>query len=310
MDDCQVLKKRGYTQGITIGKGSYARVRAAYSARLKMNVAVKIINKHKAPKDFLDNFLPRELDILPCLNHKNIVKTYEIFETSAGKVYMVMELGVQGNLLEFIDFRGALPADFARKLFRQMADAIKFIHDQDIVHRDIKCENVLLDKDFNLKMADFGFSRRLSYNDAGMMELSKTFCGSEGYAAPEVLQGIPYDGKLYDAWSMGVVLFVMVCGSMPFDDSNVKKMIKVQKARRLAYPKSKTVATSCKDLIYRILNPDPKQRVTVAQFLEHPWLEEEDCEPSASSDGQSTATTPVPLEQDEHTEPQPAPVAD
>ncbi|KAG5272914.1 hypothetical protein AALO_G00170680 [Alosa alosa] len=173
-----------------------------------MNVAVKIINKQRAPKDFLDNFLPRELDILACLNHRNIVKTYEIFETSSGKVYMVMELGVQGTLLEFIEFRGALPPEFCKKLFRQMARAIKFIHDQDIVHRDIKCENLLLDKDFNLKIADFGFSRRLTDSD-GAMELSKTFCGSEGYAAPEVLQGIPYDPKLYDVWSMGIVLFVM-----------------------------------------------------------------------------------------------------
>lgn len=297
MDDSQVLKKRGYTQGISLGEGSYAKVKSAYSYRLRMNVAVKIINKQKAPKDFLDNFLPRELDILACLNHRNIVKTYEIFETSSGKVYVVMELGVQGNLLEFIDFRGALPTEFCKKLFHQMSRAINFIHDQDIVHRDIKCENLLLDKDFNLKIADFGFSRRLTYSD-GVMELSKTFCGSEGYAAPEVLQGIPYDPKLYDVWSMGVVLFVMVCGSMPFDDSNVKKMIKIQKEHRLTFPKAITVSPPCKDLIYRILHPDPKKRLTVVDCLEHPWLQSqcEAREDNTCQDEQSNVR--VSLEQD------------
>ncbi|XP_042565380.1 testis-specific serine/threonine-protein kinase 1-like [Clupea harengus] len=282
MDDSQVLKKRGYTQGISLGEGSYAKVKSSYSEHLKRNVAVKIINKQKAPKDFLVNFLPRELDIMACLNHRNIVKTYEIFEASNGKVYIVMELGVQGNLLEFIEFRGALPPEFCKKLFRQICHAITFIHDKDIVHRDIKCENLLLDKDFNLKVADFGFSRRLTYSDAGAMELSKTFCGSEGYAAPEVLQGVPYDPKLYDVWSMGIVLYVMVCGSMPFDDSNVKKMIKVQKAHRLTYPRSVVISPLCKELIYRILHPDPKKRMKVVECLEHSWLQEE-CDATESS---------------------------
>ncbi|KAK6483539.1 testis-specific serine/threonine-protein kinase 2-like [Huso huso] len=291
MDDALVLKKRGYTLGISLGEGSYAKVKSAYSDRLKSNVAVKIINRRKAPVDFLERFLPRELEILAVLNNRYIVKTYEIFETSDGKVYMIMELGVQGDLLEFIKFRGALPEEVCRKMFRQLSLAVKYIHDLEIVHRDLKCENLLLDKDFNLKVSDFGFSRRCNYDDDGQLALSKTFCGSAAYAAPEVLQGIPYNAKVYDIWSMGVVLYIMLCGSMPYDDSNVKKMLRVQKEHRVDFPRGKHVPADCKDLLYRMLQPDVSKRIEIDDILDHPWLQpskqKKDCESCSKSSSKS-----------------------
>uniref|UniRef100_A0A6I8MXT2 non-specific serine/threonine protein kinase n=1 Tax=Ornithorhynchus anatinus TaxID=9258 RepID=A0A6I8MXT2_ORNAN len=256
MDDAAVLKRRGYIMGINLGEGSYAKVKSAYSERLKFNVAVKIIDRRKAPTDFLEKFLPREIEILAMLNHRSIIKTYEIFETSDGKVYIVMELGVQGDLLEFIKGRGALHEDDARKKFQQLSSAIKYCHDLDVVHRDLKCENLLLDKDFNVKLSDFGFSKRCHRDDSGKLLLSKTFCGSAAYAAPEVLQGIPYQPKVYDIWSLGVILYIMVCGSMPYDDSNIKRMLRVQKEHRVHFPRSKHLTSECKDLIYRMLQPD------------------------------------------------------
>ncbi|KAM6986492.1 testis-specific serine/threonine-protein kinase 1-like [Aplochiton taeniatus] len=292
MEDSLVLKKRGYTLGISLGEGSYAKVKSAYSERLKTNVAIKIINRKKAPNDFLEKFLPRELEILATLNHRNIVKTYEIFETSEGKVYMIMELGVQGDLLEFIKFRGALPEDFSKKLFRQLSLAIKFAHDLEVVHRDLKCENLLLDKDFNLKVSDFGFSKRLTYDDDGQMVLSKTFCGSAAYAAPEVLLGVPYNPKVYDVWSMGVVLFIMLCGSMPYDDSNIKKMLKIQKEHRVDFPRSKSVAPEGKDLIYRMLHPDVTKRIEISEIQDHAWIHGKSKAPDGSKkqqDGPSTS---------------------
>ena len=150
MDDAAVLRKKGYIVGINLGKGSYAKVKSAYSERLKFNVAVKIIDRKKTPTDFVERFLPREMDILATVNHRSIIKTYEIFETSDGRIYIVMELGVQGDLLEFIKCRGALHEDVARKMFRQLSSAVKYCHDLDVVHRDLKCENLLLDKDFNI----------------------------------------------------------------------------------------------------------------------------------------------------------------
>ncbi|XP_006902591.1 PREDICTED: testis-specific serine/threonine-protein kinase 1-like [Elephantulus edwardii] len=273
MDDAAVLKRRGYIMGINLGEGSYAKVKSAYSERLKFNVAVKIIDRKKAPADFLEKFLPREIEILATLNHHSIVKTYEIFETSDGKVYIVMELGVQGDLLEFIKIRGALHEDDARKKFYQISSAIKYCHDLDIVHRDLKCENLLLDKDFNIKLSDFGFSKHCLRDDSGRLTLSKTFCGSAAYAAPEVLQGIPYQPKVYDIWSLGVILYIMVCGSMPYDDSNIKKMLRIQKEHRVNFPRSKHLTGECKDLIYRMLQPDVNRRLHIDEILSHCWVQ-------------------------------------
>ncbi|XP_026884631.2 testis-specific serine/threonine-protein kinase 1 [Electrophorus electricus] len=272
MGDWWLLKTRGYVVGLTLGEGSYAKVKSAFSKRLKRNVAVKIINRKKASPEFLDKFLPRELDILTSLNHCNIIQSYEVFESSEGKVYMVMELGVQGDLLQLIQDRLCLPEDFSKKLFHQLSLAVKFLHDLDIAHRDLKCENLLLDKNFNLKVSDFGFSKRLDY-EGGRMVLCKTFCGSTAYAAPEVLEAIPYDPKVYDVWSMGVVLFIMVCGSMPYDDSNVRKMLRLQKQHQLEFPRSKTLPAEYKDLMYRILHPDVTKRIRVHKILEHDWLQ-------------------------------------
>ncbi|KAL8180337.1 UNVERIFIED_CONTAM: Testis-specific serine/threonine-protein kinase 1 [Gekko kuhli] len=273
MDDAAVLKKRGYIMAGNLGEGSYAKVKAAYSERLKFDVAVKIIDRKKAPHDFLERFLPREIDILAKVNHRSIIKTYEIFETSDGKVYIVMELGVQGDLLEFIKSKGAMPEEIARKMFRQLCSAIKYCHDLDIVHRDLKCENLLLDKDYHIKLSDFGFSKRLVRDEEGKVIHSKTFCGSAAYAAPEVLQGIPYEPKIYDIWSLGVILYIMVCGSMPYDDSNIRKMLRLQKEHRVHFPKSKNLSTDCKDLIYRMLQPDVGRRLRIEDILSHTWMQ-------------------------------------
>ncbi|XP_032731815.1 testis-specific serine/threonine-protein kinase 2 [Lontra canadensis] len=273
MDDAAVLRKKGYIVGINLGKGSYAKVKSAYSERLKFNVAVKIIDRKKTPTDFVERFLPREMDILATVNHRSIIKTYEIFETSDGRIYIVMELGVQGDLLEFIKCRGALHEDVARKMFRQLSSAVKYCHDLDVVHRDLKCENLLLDKDFNIKLSDFGFSKRCLRDGSGRIILSKTFCGSAAYAAPEVLQGIPYQPKVYDIWSLGVILYIMVCGSMPYDDSDIKKMLRIQKEHRVDFPRSKNLTGECKDLIYRILQPDVNRRLHIDEILSHSWLQ-------------------------------------
>ncbi|XP_069760649.1 testis-specific serine/threonine-protein kinase 1-like [Narcine bancroftii] len=274
MDDEAALKQRGYTLGVHLGEGSYAKVKCAYSSRLKSKVAVKIIDRKKAPKDFLEKFLPRELEILALLNHRSIVKTFEIFETSAGKIYIIMELGLQGDLLDFMKSRGALPEEVARHMFRQLALAVQYCHDLDVVHRDLKCENVLLGKGFAVKLSDFGFSKRCAAPaaDQGRAPLSRTFCGSAAYTAPEILQGHPYQPKSCDVWSLGVILFIMVCGSMPYDDSNIKKMLRLQKEHRVDFPRSRPVARECKELIYRMLHPDIGKRLTIGQVLQHPWL--------------------------------------
>lgn len=273
-DEKKILKRYGYTLERTLGSGSSAKVISAYSRELKRKVALKIIDRTKAPADFLQRFLPRELDILSSLNHPHIVKTLKNFEIGA-KLFIVMELGERGDLLRFINTEGKLSEDLSKKMFRQIALAVKFIHDQDIVHRDLKCENLLLDKDINVKLADFGFSKRLEYVD-GHMVLSDTFCGSMAYASPELLQNMPYNPKPNDVWSMGVVLFIMLTGTMPFNDSSLRARLKIQKKHGIKFPKSiKDKYKDAHDLISCMLDPDPARRIDIDRILEHPWLRED-----------------------------------
>ncbi|XP_029777592.1 testis-specific serine/threonine-protein kinase 1-like [Suricata suricatta] len=296
MDDAAVLRMKGYTMGITLGEGSYAKVKSAYSERLKLNVAVKIIDRRKAPTDFLGKFLPREIEILPRLNHRSIVKTYEIFETSDGRVYIVMELAVRGDLLQLVQTRGALPEDDARDKFHQLSSAIKYCHDLNVVHRDLKLENVLLDESFNIKLSDFGFSKRCLRDGSGRLTLSKTFCGSAAYAAPEVLEAVPYQPKVCDIWSLGVILYIMVCGAMPYDDSNIKRMLRLQKEHLVHIPHSRHLTGECKDLLYRMLQPDVRRRLNIDEVLSHSWLQPKAQDPApgpvTNEAGSSRCTEP------------------
>uniref|UniRef100_A0A8C8EC72 non-specific serine/threonine protein kinase n=1 Tax=Otus sunia TaxID=257818 RepID=A0A8C8EC72_9STRI len=268
-----MLSFKGYRLSNTLGEGSYGKVKSAYCDQLKCNVAIKIIDKRKAPQEFLERFLPREIQALRRLHHPSIIKTYEIFETSAGKVYIVMELGEKGDLLDYIKITGAMEEDIAHIKFQQLASAIKYCHDSDLAHRDLKCENILLDEDLNIKLSDFGFSKSLSRDEDGRTILSQTFCGSAAYTAPEVLEGVPYDPKISDIWSLGVILYTIVYALMPFDDSNVRKMISIQKQHRIPFPNSKYLSAECKDLIYHLLQPNASQRLCIDEVLKHSWLQ-------------------------------------
>lgn len=271
-ENTQLLMKQGYILECTLGEGTYGKVKSAYSKELKKKVAIKIIDQTKATDEVLQKFLPRELEILPLLDHPNIIKTFKILHTRDKKIFIVMELGMQGNMRDLINARKKLSEELSKKLFHQLALAVQFLHERNIVHRDLKCENLLLDTDFNLKVADFGFSKILEYKHDQVV-LSATFCGSAAYASPELLQRIPYNPKISDMWSMGVVLFIMLTGFMPYDDSNLTRMVAKQKAHAIHFPHS--VKENCKDacnLIISILHPNPFWRININQILQHPWL--------------------------------------
>lgn len=202
----RLLRERGYRILHGIGEGAYSKVKLAYSTRLGREVGIKCINKHVAPKDFVEKFLPRELHALPHLRHENIVRVYEILESSDGYVYIVMEAARNGDMLRYVQKKGALPEHEVRKYFKQLAQAIKYCHSLNICHRynlrrlikkmqkykkirDLKCENLLLDKDNNLLLTDFGFSKPMTFNNHEIVK-STTFCGSAAYAAPEIIRGI------------------------------------------------------------------------------------------------------------------------
>lgn len=132
-----------------------------------------------------------------------------------------------------------------------MVSAVEYLHSKDIAHRDLKCENILLTSKDNIKIGDFGFARLCRDAQTGTRVLSNTFCGSAAYAAPEVLQGVSYNPKMYDVWSLGCVLYIMLCGSMPFDDTDIPTMLHIQKHHLIEFPSriDKVLSTSCRNLI-------------------------------------------------------------
>jgi len=267
VNEDEELRRRGFNMGATLGEGSYAKVKCAFWNQINKRVAIKVINKKKAPKDFQTKFLPRELDVMKRVKHPNIIELYDILHLN-GKVYLIMEMAGHGDLLEYIKLRGAIPEEKAKGMYIQLAQAISYLHRKDIVHRDLKCENVLLDVKNQIKVSDFGFARRVIDN-----ELSHTFCGSAAYAAPEILQGIPYGGKSYDVWSLGVILYIMVGGSMPYDDSNIKKMIRYQTERKVGFSKSRPLSNDVKSLIHHMLEANVKNRYSTEDVIEHRWFD-------------------------------------
>lgn len=183
-----LLERYGYQLGDILGKGSYAVVRKAYSRRHKRYVAVKIICKKKAPEDFLSKFLPREIKVLKKLHHPHVLSLIEVIETNT-RMYIITDLAESGDLLEFIRKNGAVAEAQAKRLFKQLVLGITYVHSQDVVHRDLKCENLLLDKEKNLIVSDFGFARDNLTSATGKKKLCHTYCGSYAYAPPEILKG-------------------------------------------------------------------------------------------------------------------------
>ncbi|XP_070165970.1 testis-specific serine/threonine-protein kinase 3 [Polyergus mexicanus] len=265
-----VLESHGYILGKTIGAGSYATVKIAKSNRHDCHVAVKIVSKFQAPEDHLTKFLPREIEVVKGLKHPNLIRFLQAIETTH-RVYIIMEYAQNGSLLDIIRRDIYIDELRSRKWFRQLLEAINYCHEHGIVHRDIKCENLLMDHYFNIKLSDFGFARGQMKPKNGECILSTTYCGSYAYASPEILRGIPYQPQLSDIWSMGVVLYTMVYGRLPFDDSNHAQLLK-QVQNKVAFHKLPKVSESCRSLISRILVPQ-SVRLRINNIRNDAWLE-------------------------------------
>lgn len=206
----RLLESQGFIVGKSLGNGSYANVKSAYDINRKHKVAIKIINKRKPFDDYLTKFLPREIEAMRELGqHYALVRFYQIIETTS-RYFFIMELAENGDLLSEIKAREYIQEDQAGKWFINMYDGIKYMHCKGLVHRDIKCENLVLSKENILKITDFGFAKKIGKAKTGGALLSETFCGSYAYAPPEILKGTPYNPELSDVWSMGVVLYTMV----------------------------------------------------------------------------------------------------
>jgi len=287
------LQKRGYIIASDLGEGTYSKVKSAVwqkpGEKQPLKVALKIINRKTAPKDFLEKFLPRELEVLQVINHPHIVRAYEIIHIST-KTYISLEWAGHGDLLQYVRLKGALCERECRRFFQELLAALEYCHGVQIVHRDLKCENVLLSKKNQIKLADFGFARKLAPT-----ELSKTFCGSAAYAAPELLQGIPYIGTTADIWSCGVILYIMACSSMPFRDSNIKTLLLDQRAP-LHIPSAVrgVLSQSLLEFMNKVLTFNPAKRVSMADIVQLPWYNNRDVTAAATSKGPDAPQLNIP----------------
>ncbi|XP_062490666.1 testis-specific serine/threonine-protein kinase 3 [Pezoporus occidentalis] len=261
------LLAHGYQLGRTIGEGMYSKVKEAFSQKHRKKVAIKIIDKKGRPEEFIHKFLPRELQIITRLEHRNIIRTHEVLEWAEGKLCMVMELAEDGDLFDYLVREGPLPEPRARALFLQLVEAIRYCHERGVVHRDLKCENTLLHGP-TLKLTDFGFAKLLPWQ---RQELSWTFCGSTAYTAPEVLQGLPHDSRKGDVWSAGVILYALLCARLPFNDADIPRMLH-QQQKGVSVPARLGISKEGQNLLRMLLEPDMVRRPFIEAVRRHPWL--------------------------------------
>ncbi|KAK9803721.1 hypothetical protein WJX73_006602 [Symbiochloris irregularis] len=253
-----------YRLGKTLGIGSFGKVKIAEHVQTGHKVAIKILNYKKIRQQDMEEKVRREIKILRLFMHPHIIRLYEVVET-ATDIYVVMEYVKAGELFDYIVEKGRLLEDEARNFFQQIISGIEYCHRNMVVHRDLKPENLLLDAKLHVKIADFGLSNVM--RDGHFL---KTSCGSPNYAAPEVISGRLYAGPEVDVWSCGVILYALLCGSLPFDDENIPNLFK--KIKGGIYNLPSHLSPGARDLIPRMLLVDPMQRITLPEIRQHPWF--------------------------------------
>lgn len=253
----------------TIGKGSYSKVKQAFDLNTNKKIAIKIIDREKAPKDFQEKFLPREIDIWSRINHNSIIKMYDNF-LNERKIYMLIEYAHNGDLLNHIQcLGGPVSSAWCKIWMYQLCDAVSYLHQLNIIHRDLKLENLLLDSNNNIKIADFGFSCDISTSQS----LSETYCGSKAYAPPEILLGQPYDPKKADVWAIGVILFIFLTGNMPFKEDACNQIILEQhKMLKFCWGKKTNISTQTKQFVKWIFTFEWKKRPSITDIIKNQYL--------------------------------------
>lgn len=256
-----------YQLGRTIGEGTFAKVKLALDSTNGKYVAIKVLDKHMVMESNLKNQVQREIRTMKLLNHSNIVRIHEVIGTKT-KIYIVMEYVSGGQLSDKMSYAKRFSEGDARKLFQQLIDAVDYCHNKGVYHRDLKPENLLLCGKGSLKISDFGLSALRKPGD-----LLSTKCGSPSYVAPELLVNKVYDGAAADVWSCGVILFELLAGNLPFDDSSLMSLYR--KICRADYTFPKWFTESQKKLISRILDPNPETRITMPKIMENEWFQKD-----------------------------------
>lgn len=273
-----------------MGRGAFGKVNLGVHSLSGHFVAIKSFNKAKlnlGSKNsnqylYKKNKILYETNILKNLRHKNVIQFLESFE-SEHYILIIMEYISCGDLLSYVRKRSRIPEIIAKFIFKQIIEGIQFIHSKNIVHRDIKLDNILIDLNNNIKICDFGVSKQIKNR-----EIINDQCGTPAYIAPEILRNNGYEGFPVDIWSAGVVLYTMLTGTVPFKAHNMKdlhKMIlkgnymsisefnnKIDPNNNNCNLNNQSISSDAESLIKSILELDPKKRITSEGILNHPWI--------------------------------------
>lgn len=266
-----------YVLGSTLGEGEFGKVKLGWrkDGKHPSQVAIKLIKRDSILKDLESEIkIHREINSLRLLNHPNIVNLVEVLK-SGKYIGIVLEYASGGELFDYILQHKYLKENVAKKLFAQLVSGVDYMHLKGLIHRDLKLENLLLDKHKNIIISDFGFVN--SYN-RDRNDLMKTSCGSPCYAAPElVLTQLPYSGRKVDIWSLGVILYAMLSGYLPFDDdaenedgADIVRLYNYICSTPLTFPEY--VSPLARDLLRKIIVSDPEKRISMNEIRAHPWL--------------------------------------
>ncbi|XP_076782632.1 sperm motility kinase 2B-like [Arvicanthis niloticus] len=247
----------------TIGQGGYAKVKLARHRLTGKLVAVKIIRKRQQ----WCHPVTSEVEILKMTNHPNIISLFQVIETKK-RIYLIMELAAGKPLYQHIQEAGYLQEDEARKIFKQILSAMSYCHDQGIIHRDLKADNIMIDNNGKIKIIDFGLGTQVKPG-----QLLRFHCGTYVFSSPEVVLGRLYDGTKIDVWTLGVLLYCMTTGRVPFDGANTPQLRRKILLGKYSIPHH--LSLELEDMISYLLTMNPKHRPTISEAMMHPWLTED-----------------------------------
>jgi len=264
----RMLHVGSYEVGKTLGNGSFGKVKLGTNVFTKEKVAIKFFNHRKFITAQQIESNQREIEIMKLLSHPNIVKLIDVIENhTEHTTYLIAEYVSGGELFDYIVANGVVKERQARLFLRQIISAVEFCHANLIVHRDLKPENLLLDGNGNIKISDFGLSNMIEPG-----KLLDSFCGSPLYAAPEILLAEKYIGPPIDVWSIGVILFALLCGHLPWNGESQAEIS--HNSIKGIYDEPTDISVNARDMIRKMLNPNPRERITIAEIRKHSWINE------------------------------------